>query len=110
MNSFREKALAIVAQIPKGKVATYGQVARKAGSPRAARAVGRLMSTNTDTENIPCHRVVGAGGVLTGYAYGGILMKRRKLQSEGVAFSGGRVNLDASLWKDYCSANFVPLT
>jgi len=98
MDSFREKTLAVVAQIPKGKVATYGQVAKLAGSPRAARAVGRLMSTNTDTKNIPCHRVVGADGLLTGYAYGGTLIKHQKLQDEGVAFSGVRVNLSTSLW------------
>ena len=96
MNGFREKTLSVVAQIPKGKVATYGEVAKLAGSPRAARAVGRLMSTNTDPKNIPCHRVVGAGGVLTGYAFGGVEAKIKKLEAEGVIFSGMRVDLTCS--------------
>ena len=96
MNRFSSQVLGVVAQIPKGKVATYGQVAKLAGSPRAARAVGRLMSTNTDPKNIPCHRVVGASGALTGYAFGGAEAKKKKLLAEGVVFSGMRVNLSRS--------------
>jgi DNA-3-methyladenine glycosylase I len=62
---FKTKVLAIVKAIPKGKTMTYGEVAKQAGSPRAARAVGALMSRNQD-KNIPCHRVVGVTG-LKGY-------------------------------------------
>jgi len=98
MSSFRENVVAVVARIPKGKVATYGQIATLAGAPAAARAVGAIMRTNKDTAHVPCHRVVGAHGALTGYAYGGVLMKRKKLQREGVAFSGAKVNLATSLW------------
>lgn len=58
MNTFREKVITIVKKIPKGKVCTYGEVARQAGRPLAARAIGAIMRANKD-KNIPCHRVVG---------------------------------------------------
>ncbi len=98
MTSFRARVDALVAQIPKGKVATYGQIARLAGSARAARAVGQLMARNTNPRNIPCHRVVGATGALVGYAFAGVAMKREKLLGEGVLFKGARVDLAAALW------------
>lgn len=62
---FKTKVLAIVKAIPKGETMTYGEVAAKAGNPKAARAVGALMSRNQD-KNVPCHRVVGVSG-LKGY-------------------------------------------
>ena len=98
MTSFAEKVYATTAKIPKGKVATYGQIARLAGSARAARAVGQLMAKNKDTKQVPCHRVVGSTGALTGYAFHGTPMKRKKLIDEGVSFAGNRVNLKTSLW------------
>jgi len=99
MKSFSEKVYEIVAKIPKGKVATYGQVACLAGSPLAARAVGSLMRNNKDTKRIPCHRVVAADASLRGYAYGGISAKRAKLLAEGVMFKGAYIDLFKSLWK-----------
>ena len=96
--TFREQVYGTVARIPRGKVATYGQVARLAGRPRAARAVGFFMRTNTDTKRVPCHRVVGATGALVGYAFDGVSSKRRKLVDEGVSIDGMRVNLATSLW------------
>ena len=84
---------AIVARIPKGKIATYGEIAKRAGNPRAGRAVGMLMSRNTDTKKVPCHRVVASDGSLTGYTFGGISVKKKKLLSEGVLFKGSRVDL-----------------
>jgi len=96
---FRDRVYEIVASIPKGKVATYGQVARLAGVPGAARAVGMCMRTNKDTEVVPCHRVVGSNGKLTGYAYGdGLLTKKKLLAREGVVFRGDSINLSESLW------------
>ncbi|MHB1163112.1 MAG: MGMT family protein [Minisyncoccota bacterium] len=95
---FSAKVYAATAQIPKGKVATYGQIARLAGSARAARAVGQLMARNKDPKTVPCHRVVGANGALTGYAFNGVSMKRKKLIEEGVSLKGSRVDLAKSLW------------
>jgi methylated-DNA-protein-cysteine methyltransferase-like protein len=99
MTTFGTRVYEVTAHIPKGKVATYGQIARLAGSARAARAVGGLMARNTHSDIVPCHRVVGSDGRLTGYAFRGVGAKRRKLLAEGVAFTGARVDLAASLWR-----------
>jgi len=96
---FAKKVYDIVAKIPHGKLATYGQVAKLAGKPRAARAVGMLMSKNKDPKHVPCHRVVGADGLLKGYAFNGILAKRKKLMDEGVPFRGSRADLAAAHWR-----------
>lgn len=99
MKTFSERVYQMAAKIPKGKVATYGQIARLAGAPRAARAVGQLMARNKSPLAVPCHRVVASDGGLTGYAFSGISAKRAKLIDEGVSFRGTRVNLAVSLWK-----------
>ena len=71
----------VVRRIPAGRVSTYGQVARLAGMPRSARLVGYAMASCQDP-TVPCHRVVGADGSLTGYA-GGIDKKLWLLDHEG---------------------------
>lgn len=96
--SFREKVYAFAKQIPAGKVVTYGQLAKLAGSPKAARAVGICMKQNPDFAHIPCHRVVASDGKLTGYALGGILIKKQKLLKEGVEFLQDHVDLSSSQW------------
>lgn len=63
---FTQKVYKIVSKIPKGKVLTYKEVAEKAGSPKAFRAVGNILSQNTD-KNIPCHRVIKSDGKTGGY-------------------------------------------
>lgn len=79
--NFREKVLGIVKGIPKGAMLTYGEVARRAGNPQAARAVGAIMRTNYDPA-IPCHRVVRKDGSLGGYNRG-ISNKEKILKKEG---------------------------
>lgn len=96
---FTEKVYALTRSIPKGKVATYGQLAMLAGNPRAARAVGMAMRTNPDIPATPCHRVVASDGSLTGYSAGqGVSTKRTMLIDEGVSFKGAKVDLAASQW------------
>lgn len=96
--SFRERIYALTRRIPKGRVATYGQLAKLAGRPKAARAVGVCMKINPYAPNTPCHRVVAADGRLTGYsAPGGVAKKKAMLLAEGVLFSGDRVDLSRSL-------------
>jgi len=99
-SGFKNTVYAVAAAIPAGKVATYGQIAELAGYPGAARAVGMCMRTNKDTKTVPCHRVVGSTGALTGYAYGnGLSTKKKMLQKEGVSFKGERVDLAISRWQ-----------
>lgn len=81
-DSFTEAVYRIVRAIPKGSVMTYGAIAKKAGSPGAARAVGTLMAKNFDP-TIPCHRVIRSDGTLGAYNRGGAVVKRRLLQQEG---------------------------
>lgn len=94
---FKNRVYSIVVKVPKGKVATYGQVARLAGNSKAARAVGMLMKNNPDTKRIPCHRVVSSKGKLTGFsAKGGIKKKKEMLLFEGVSFMGDTIDLSRS--------------
>lgn len=79
--SFPEKVIYWVKQIPRGKTATYGEIAVLAGSPGAARAVGTLMKNNTD-KTVPCHRVICADGRLGGYN-GNLGKKEALLREEG---------------------------
>ncbi len=88
-SDFAARVRSVVRRIPRGRVATYGDVAAAAGRPRAHRAVGNIMRTCRDT-SIPCHRVIAAGGKLGGYA-GDTHTKRARLMAEGVLVSGGRV-------------------
>jgi len=94
---FGRKVLTIVRRIPPGRVATYGDVARMAGHARAARAVGNIMRT-CHRHDVPCHRVIAAGGRLGGYG-GNEGLKRALLMAEGVTVSGARVrDLERVRW------------
>lgn len=78
---FRERVLATVKKIPRGKTLSYKEVAERAGSPRAYRRVGSIMKANHD-KSIPCHRVIKSDGTLGGYN-SGINLKYKKLKEEG---------------------------
>ncbi|MEK9180509.1 MAG: MGMT family protein [Patescibacteria group bacterium] len=69
MKSFKQKVYNVVRRIPRGKVLTYKEVARRAGSPRAYRAVGNVLNKNRDPK-VPCHRVIRSDGSVGGYASG----------------------------------------
>jgi len=79
---FHEAVLRELARVPYGQVDTYGHLAALVGRPKAARAVGTVMNRNPIPIVLPCHRIVGANGSLTGYA-GGLPTKRRLLELEG---------------------------
>lgn len=97
---FCETVYKITKRIPKGKVATYGQIAALAGNPKAARAVGMCMKRNPHIPIVPCHRVVSSDGKLTGYsARKGIKTKHQILVAEGIIFVEDKVNLAVSQWK-----------
>ncbi len=89
--SFQEKVWAITARIPKGKVVTYADVARSLKST-GFRAVGQALHNNPFAPGVPCHRVVGSDGRLTGFAQG-LEKKRKMLESEGIPFVGQKADL-----------------
>ncbi len=88
-DAFTPKVLNAVRRIPPGRVATYGDIARMAGRPRAWRAVGNIMAA-CRLPGVPCHRVVAAGGGLGGYG-GHTSLKRALLRAEGVVVVGARI-------------------
>jgi len=84
-----------VKQIPKGRVATYSQVAELAGNPKMCRAVGNALHKNPDPDNVPCYRVVNAKGQLSGaFAFGGDTVQQKLLEKDGIRVVNGRVDLD----------------
>ena len=82
-SGFAGRVLEELARVPYGEIVSYGELARRAGNPKAARAVGMTMNRNRIPIVLPCHRVVGANGSLVGYA-GGLDRKRFLLELEGV--------------------------
>ena len=83
-----------VKKIPRGKVATYGQVAAMAGDKKMARAVGNALHKNPDPKNIPCYRVVNSKGELAGeFAFGGANVQKQMLEADGIIVTNNRVDL-----------------
>jgi methylated-DNA-[protein]-cysteine S-methyltransferase len=82
LTPFQRRVYRLAQAIPRGTTRTYGDLAREAGSPGAARAVGQCMARNPWPILVPCHRVVGSRGQLTGFG-GGLALKRRLLEMEG---------------------------
>jgi methylated-DNA-protein-cysteine methyltransferase related protein len=95
-----ERFWQVIAMIPKGRVATYGQVADLAGLPGNARRVGRLLSQLPNGSRIPWHRVINAsGGISLPHRSDGYARQRSKLEKEGVKFNAsGRVSLRRFRW------------
>ena len=85
---FQLRVWAALRDIPYGSTASYGEIARRVDSPRAVRAVGRANGSNPIAVIVPCHRVIGANGTLTGYG-GGLERKQTLLELEGIVPTGG---------------------
>jgi methylated-DNA-protein-cysteine methyltransferase-like protein len=101
MAGSRERIYAVVRRIPRGRVATYGQVAALAGLPRHARQVGYALQALSDGDSVPWQRVVNARGVISPRCHPyAVLQQREILESEGIDFdASGRVPLKRFLWK-----------
>lgn len=98
--TFRDRVYKVTKKIPKGKVATYGQIAYLAGRPKASRVVGYYMKTNPYIPRVPCHRIVGSRGKLVGYSgRGGISAKKKILMGEGVSFKRDKIDLFRFQWQ-----------
>ena len=97
---FSRRVLSVVRRIPPGRVASYGEVATLAGRSRAARAVGNIMR-GCGRPDVPCHRVIAAGGRLGGYG-GSEFLKRSLLVAEGIVVSGSRIrDLEKVRWQPH---------
>jgi methylated-DNA-protein-cysteine methyltransferase-like protein len=96
---FSKKVVKLIAAIPKGKVATYGQIAKLAGKPQGARGVGWLLHASSRSRKLPWQRVIKAGGRLPfpewSSAYS---LQKRLLEREGVVLTNGRIDLKKYLW------------
>lgn len=93
-SKIKTKIYNAVRTIPKGKVATYKQIAEIAGNPKLARAVGNALHRNPDHSSIPCHRVVSSKGTLSkAYAFGELEGQKKFLQEEGLEVTDGKVDL-----------------
>ena len=99
MNPFDRAVYRVVGQIPRGQVATYGQVAALLGAPRAARAVGQAMKRCPSGSGVPWHRVINArGGISLRANVSGMLTQRILLEHEGIRLMRQRVNLRHYRW------------
>ena len=96
-----EQIYAVVRAIPRGRVASYGQIARLAGNPRWARVVGYALHVNPDPEGIPCYRVVTRDGRTSpAFAFGGSDVQRALLEADGIVFTeDGRVDMERFAWQ-----------
>ena len=91
----KEKVYGFLKTVPKGKVVTYGQIAEKLGNKRAARAVGNILHSNPNGEEIPCYKAVDSKGRLSEhYAFGGIEKQKERLKKEGIEVENYRVDLN----------------
>lgn len=102
MGAFFDEVYDVVRQVPEGRVATYGQVARLVGRPHSARFVGFAMHDSPGmAAGVPCHRIVFRDGSLApGFAFGGPGAQREMLEAEGVPFTAdGRVDLASCQWE-----------
>ena len=98
----KEKVYAFLQRIPKGQVATYGQVAAYLGNKNLARTVGNILHNNPDPAKYPCHRVVNSKGCVSAhFAFGGADAQRCLLENEGIKFQqDGRIDLKTyGIWE-----------
>lgn len=97
----------LVKKIPRGKVATYGQIAAMLGFPRAAQMVGWILHSTPENAKVPAQRVVNRfGGLARGYTFGGPMRQKQELEKEGVKFKLDKnVDLKKYLWQPRFSSN-----
>ena len=95
---FSKNVIMALRKIPKGKVTTYSELARFAGSPKACRAIGNIMNRNKEPEKYPCYKVVRADGRVGGYAKGQE-KKISLLRADGIEITDGKIDLKKHMHK-----------
>ena len=97
---FTERVIDLLKKIPKGKVASYGQIAALAGSPRAARQVVRILHSSSKKHNLPWHRVIGSNGKISLKPHQGYEIQKAVLEKEKVQFKpDGSIDLQIYRWE-----------
>lgn len=100
MKNFNERVYEVVKKIPKGYVATYGQIATLIGNPKASRAVGNALHTNPNPIETPCYKIVnGKGQLAERYGYGGKKKQKEFLERDGIEVINYCVDLNKYQWK-----------
>ncbi|MDO4500349.1 MAG: MGMT family protein [Erysipelotrichaceae bacterium] len=98
---FKDEVFEYLTKIPKAKVVTYSQIARALNRPKACRAVGNILHSNTEPVRYPCFKVVNNEGRLSdAYGFGGFIEQRRRLLEDGVELVGNHVDLKKYQWQD----------
>ena len=98
-DTFHKLVVKIIKRIPRGRIATYGQIAALAGSPRAARQVVRTLHASSDKEKLPWHRVINGKGKISLKPDSGYEIQKAMLEDEGIIFDAdGSVNMREFLW------------
>ena len=99
-NDFTKRVIRIIKEIPKGKVLTYGIIAKMAGSARAARQVSWILHSSSRKYNLPWHRVIGSKGVISLKSMEDKNYQKRLLEKEGIEISDDfKINLNEYLWR-----------
>lgn len=94
VNMLKQKVYNYLLTIPKGKVATYGQIAQALGNKHLARAVGNILHVNPDPDRYPCYKVVNSQGKLAqNFGFGGLEEQKRRLEADGIEVIRGTVDL-----------------
>ena len=98
--NFNQRVYTVLRQVPRGKVTTYGDIARLIGAPRSSRQVGWALHNNPEPITNPCHRVVFKDGrVCTGFAFGGPEVQAQLLEEEGVPVVNGKIDMEKYRWE-----------
>lgn len=99
MSEFSKTIYHILTTIPKGKVVTYGQLAKMANNPKATRAVGNILHNNPDPYNVPCFKVVNSKGKLAKHFGLGIEKQKQFLENDGIVVNNYQVDLNKYQWR-----------
>ena len=99
MEDLSERIVGLIRGIPRGRVATYGQIAALAGDPNGARRVARLLHSSSGTQGLPWHRVINSQGRISLPPGGGYELQLKLLEAEGVRFKAGRVDFERFGWR-----------
>lgn len=90
----KDELYRLLRRIPKGKVMTYGALARQMGNKKWARSVGNALHQNPDGDLNPCYKIVNSRGFLSeNYAFGGLISQKRRLEADGISVEENRVDL-----------------